>query len=785
MKIFTILLPALALSATCHALLSPAYESAFAFAVLLFLITTLTIFLLIKTKETTKKYIFTTIPILFVLFLLSTPSKIEQSFYSALIPLIDRWNEAYDVSFTFDSLLPDTSPTMALYAFFAFLWYIGTLSAFSPFIRIFASIIGFFSILFNFYFAIEPPILDILLITAFGIGLIADKKSQIFISTISLLIGSILFFLYPTKSYHQPAFLSTWQEAFLSITDPALSLFHGGHAFATINAGSDEEKKLGHVDGIHFTGRTVVNIQTEEVEHPLYIRHTIGAIYKDNHWDELPDNAYENTSPLFDKNQGEWYDQSAWLMEVISHNAELTSLYNQYLPSNAPLSTRKRNFSISDVYGKTSYYFIPYHASFGSDIFIYDRAPKGNKQKIYSTYLWQIPTGSALSFLGNTTSSDPYFLTYAAGEKLYKKFVYKHYLTVPEKIRASINGIFPLSQATTLKEKYQKVEDIRHFFSSHYTYTTHPGKTPEGNDFINYFLTEQKEGYCTYFASAGVMLLRASGIPARYVTGLYVSEKDLLKSPALDGVHHISVSDRHSHAWAEVYVDGIGWEPCEFTPGQGNGENPFQPPTPKLSDKQKTPPTQNTQNKQKEQKNEPQKKPQKEQEKNSQQNEKPQQKSSSSNQLKNLPVPQKPVIPTKKSSISSIVYPIFVLLFIFLISIYFLNRRIKYVPRMLHQALDNEKYFAASIPYMLRLTSRYGYPLKESYDTWCHTVNQDERFSGFDTWLNLIMKSKFNETPLTMEERKIAINIIKNIRMQLLSSQTKKERFLFRYVYKL
>lgn len=104
---------------------------------------------------------------------------------------------------------------------------------------------------------------------------------------------------------------------------------------------------------------------------------------------------------------------------------------------------------------------------------------------------------------------------------------------------------------------------------------------------------------------------------------------------------------------------------------------------------------------------------------------------------------------------------------------------------MLHQALDNEKYFAATIPYMMRLTSQYGYPLKESYDTWCHTVNQDERFSGFDTWLNLIMKSKFNETPLTMEERKIAINIIKNIRMQLLSSQTKKERFLFRYVYKL
>lgn len=80
------------------------------------------------------------------------------------------------------------------------------------------------------------------------------------------------------------------------------------------------------------------------------------------------------------------------------------------------------------------------------------------------------------------------------------------------------------------------------------------------------------------------MLLRASGIPARYAVGLSVDREDLRSAPLTkEGLHTLSVNDHHAHAWVEVYVDGLGWRPCEMTPGKEGAENPFPIPP----DKQK------------------------------------------------------------------------------------------------------------------------------------------------------------------------------------------------------
>ena len=60
-----------------------------------------------------------------------------------------------------------------------------------------------------------------------------------------------------------------------------------------------------------------------------------------------------------------------------------------------------------------------------------------------------------------------------------------------------------------------------------------PYQILENEDFVKYFLTESKEGYCTYFATAAVLMYRCAGIPARYVEG-YVAADDTIKS----GAHH-------------------------------------------------------------------------------------------------------------------------------------------------------------------------------------------------------------------------------------------------------
>lgn len=59
---------------------------------------------------------------------------------------------------------------------------------------------------------------------------------------------------------------------------------------------------------------------------------------------------------------------------------------------------------------------------------------------------------------------------------------------------------------------------------------------------------QNKEGYCEYYATLAVLLLRHQGIPARYVTGFANPER-------IPGRPYVTFRRRHSHAWVEVYID--------------------------------------------------------------------------------------------------------------------------------------------------------------------------------------------------------------------------------------
>ncbi len=92
---------------------------------------------------------------------------------------------------------------------------------------------------------------------------------------------------------------------------------------------------------------------------------------------------------------------------------------------------------------------------------------------------------------------------------------------------------------------------------------------PAGRDPVDWFLFDSQEGYCTYFASAMVLMCRALGLPARYAQGYapgeYVAARQAFVVRELD-----------AHAWPEVYFPGYGW--IEFEP------TPSQPPIARPSD---------------------------------------------------------------------------------------------------------------------------------------------------------------------------------------------------------
>jgi hypothetical protein len=108
---------------------------------------------------------------------------------------------------------------------------------------------------------------------------------------------------------------------------------------------------------------------------------------------------------------------------------------------------------------------------------------------------------------------------------------------------------------------------------------------PRGKDPVMWVLVDHKKGFCNYYASAEVLLLRAIGIPARLAVGFARSE-------SADGAY--TVYRRNAHAWPEVYFPGIGWVEFEPTSSQAPlarpsavqpaAGTPINPPTRRVRD---------------------------------------------------------------------------------------------------------------------------------------------------------------------------------------------------------
>lgn len=145
-------------------------------------------------------------------------------------------------------------------------------------------------------------------------------------------------------------------------------------------------------------------------------------------------------------------------------------------------------------------------------------------------------------------------------EQKYRQFVYSNYTYLPADLYGLISN---LSTDITVDatNSFEKVILIQNYLSQNYTYNLNPPPIPDNTDFVEYFLFDSKEGYCTYYATAMVLMLRSIGIPARYVEGYLVQGE----GTKLEEVYKRTVLDSDAHAWPEVYFDGVGWLPFEPT----------------------------------------------------------------------------------------------------------------------------------------------------------------------------------------------------------------------------
>lgn len=148
----------------------------------------------------------------------------------------------------------------------------------------------------------------------------------------------------------------------------------------------------------------------------------------------------------------------------------------------------------------------------------------------------------------------------AAGEN-YPDWVRQRYLQLPRSVsRRSIE--FAHTAAGGAPSAYDKASALETYLRDNLTYSTHVDTVPAEQDWVDYFLFEAKQGYCDYFATTMVVLLRAEGVPARVASGFAPGELDAAKGISI-------VRESHAHTWVEAYFPSYGWitfEPSAIRP---------------------------------------------------------------------------------------------------------------------------------------------------------------------------------------------------------------------------
>lgn len=164
---------------------------------------------------------------------------------------------------------------------------------------------------------------------------------------------------------------------------------------------------------------------------------------------------------------------------------------------------------------------------------------------------------------------------YISYEGQYRAFVSDIYRKIDEdKLRAVSPHIVEVGSPTV----NTVTQLIRRYFLDNFIYSDVPDKT--GEDFVSDFFGGNIErANAAYFASAAVYMYRAYGLAARYAEGYYIRTEKVLSTS------EITATGRNSHAWAEVYFDGIGWLPIETTPTFFSEEDMEKPPLPDVDNK--------------------------------------------------------------------------------------------------------------------------------------------------------------------------------------------------------
>lgn len=399
------------------------------------------------------------------------------------------------------------------------------------------------------------------------------QKLAIILMLTSLLCGGISYAFLPPERYNNN--MDKLTQAKNSVV--ALTSWSGEDVFtwlkAYFNGDAITYGKVGKKSEISYTGETMLKLSGDvNSNHGLYLKGYVGDLYENNRWSSLAsDEEYQKDWKVLDSTGvtlENWHTQlrnelgdketsgeeDVWQTGTLRIR-NIAFGYGNYLvpclPTGAYKSLENGRSTIEQPgIDYAVEYYLKYPSILRQDVLKHD-------YRMANALFWE---------------------NNKAERNQLKDFATKYYLQVPDSVKEVCEEFKQyLEEQDNLLTRYEAgkaydsdiIQAVKAYITRDTTYTLAPGKTPSDRETVEYFLKENKKGYCTYYATTAAVLLRSVGIPARYVEGMYVSREELADAK---GDKELEIPDEDAHAWIEVFDEKYGFVTVEVTPGRGEDD---------------------------------------------------------------------------------------------------------------------------------------------------------------------------------------------------------------------
>lgn len=330
-----------------------------------------------------------------------------------------------------------------------------------------------------------------------------------------------------------------WQDDLLDFTE--FSLFKRNNAKLSGNV--NKELDLSEAGPLEKTKTKVMTITSPHAGR-VYLKGIAYANYENNKWSILTDEQREKfpdgvTGAIITES----YDLEEATMKIQTVNKE-GIIYTPYFLTSVPNSGM-------------NYY----------DILISNYKEKINYEVDYKPFWVEEYFPIVDDMVGYDIGNYSFVYNRSQNFINYKNYVYENYCSLPEAVKTEM-----LEYAESIKKDMlyfadktdfedisieEKVEYVSQYVKNSAPYSLDTPKVPKDKDISLWFLKESETGYCTHFATATAVMLRALGVPTRYVTGYCVYAN--FDTPT-------EVTSDDAHAWIEYFDNDTGWVPIESTP---------------------------------------------------------------------------------------------------------------------------------------------------------------------------------------------------------------------------